>query len=92
MSLKGIEDILEADLKALKNVHQVSLKFYFFCIFLIIFTRLFDLKPMLVNDQLNQLYIEMELEGLSAKLTLEEGITSSSSSGEETISHVPKVS
>lgn len=46
---------------------------------------------MLVNDQLNQLYIEMELEGLSSKLTLEEGITSSSSSGEETISHIPKV-
>lgn len=46
---------------------------------------------MLVNDQLNQLYIEMELEGLSAKLTLEEGITSSSSSGEDTMPHIPKV-
>lgn len=41
------------------------------------------LQPVLVNDQLDQLYIEMELEGLSTKLTLEEGITSSSSSGEE---------
>lgn len=39
---------------------------------------------MLVNDQLNQLYIEMELEGLSTKLTLEEGITSSSSGDEIT--------
>lgn len=45
---------------------------------------------MLVNDQLNQLYIEMELEGLSTKLTLEEGITSSSSS-DETNGHLSKV-
>ncbi|KAJ9592038.1 hypothetical protein L9F63_001417, partial [Diploptera punctata] len=41
-------------------------------------------QPMLVNDQLSQLYLDMELEGLSTKLKLEEGITSSSgSSGEE---------
>ncbi|XP_019867185.1 period circadian protein isoform X2 [Aethina tumida] len=60
MAVKGIEDILEADLNTLKEIHQ----------------------PVLVNDQLNQLYIEMELEGLSTKLTLEEGITSSSSSDE----------
>lgn len=46
---------------------------------------------MLVNDQLNQLYIEMELEGLSTKLTLEEGITSSSSSGEEPVTLMSKV-
>ncbi|XP_071052691.1 period circadian protein isoform X2 [Onthophagus taurus] len=46
-------------------------------------------QPMLVNDQLNQLYIEMELEGLSTKLTLEEGITSSSSSGDEN-THISK--
>jgi period circadian protein len=37
-------------------------------------------QPFLVNDQLNQLYLDMELEGLSTKLKLEEGITSSSSS------------
>lgn len=37
-------------------------------------------QPLLVNDQLNQLYLDMELEGLSTKLKLEEGITSSSSS------------
>ncbi|KAI4465112.1 period circadian protein [Holotrichia oblita] len=48
-------------------------------------------QPVLVNDQLNQLYIEMELEGLSTKLTLEEGITSSSSSSDETNGHLPKV-
>lgn len=46
---------------------------------------------MLVNDQLNQLYIEMELESLSTKLTLEEGITSSSSSGDEHVGHMSKV-
>ncbi|KAK9736489.1 Period protein 2/3C-terminal region [Popillia japonica] len=45
-------------------------------------------QPVLVNDQLNQLYIEMELEGLSTKLTLEEGITSSSSSSDETNGHI----
>lgn len=45
-----------------------------------------------MNDQLNQLYVEMELEGLSTKLTLEEGITSSSSGGEDNnIPMVPKV-
>lgn len=69
MSVKGLEDILEADLNSLKDIDQ----------------------PMLVNDQLNQLYIEMELEGLSTKLTLEEGITSSSSSGEEPLAHMSKV-
>lgn len=37
---------------------------------------------MLVNDQLDQLYLEMEIDGLSKKLTLEEGITSSGSSDE----------
>ncbi|XP_025836074.1 period circadian protein-like isoform X3 [Agrilus planipennis] len=36
-------------------------------------------QPTLVNDQLDQLYVEMELQGLSSRLTLEEGITSSSS-------------
>ncbi|GLH14252.1 Period circadian protein [Gryllus bimaculatus] len=36
-------------------------------------------QPVLVNDQLSQLYLDMELEGLSTKLKLEEGITSSSS-------------
>jgi hypothetical protein len=45
---------------------------------------------MLVNDQLNQLYIEMELEGLSTKLTLEEGITLSSS-GDEISTNSSKV-
>lgn len=33
----------------------------------------------------------MELEGLSTKLTLEEGISSSSSGGEENSTHRPKV-
>lgn len=37
----------------------------------------------MVNDQLHQLYLEMELEGLSTKLTLDDCITLSSSSGEE---------
>lgn len=48
-------------------------------------------QPMLVNDQLNQLHIEMELEGLSTKLTLDEGITSSSSSGDENSGNTSKV-
>nr|BAL72156.1 PERIOD, isoform 2 [Apteronemobius asahinai] len=36
-------------------------------------------QPFLVNDQLSQLYLDLELEGLSTKLKLEERITSSSS-------------
>lgn len=41
-------------------------------------------QPSLVNEQLGQLYLDLHLEGAAARLTLEEGITSSSSSGEET--------
>ncbi|XP_022832592.1 period circadian protein isoform X15 [Spodoptera litura] len=41
-------------------------------------------QPSLVNEQLSQLYLDLQLEGAAARLTLEEGITSSSSSGEET--------
>lgn len=41
-------------------------------------------QPKLVDAQLHQLYTDLELEGLSTKLKLEEGVTSSScSSGEE---------
>lgn len=40
-------------------------------------------QPKLVDDQLQQLYVDLELEGLSTKLKLDEGITSSCSSGEE---------
>ncbi|XP_064076308.1 period circadian protein [Vanessa tameamea] len=40
-------------------------------------------QPSLVNEQLDQLYLDLQLQGVAAKLTLEEGITSSSSSGEE---------
>lgn len=36
----------------------------------------------MVNDQLDQLYLDLELEGLSAKLSLSE-TTSNSSGGEE---------
>ncbi|XP_059620857.1 period circadian protein isoform X2 [Phlebotomus argentipes] len=39
-------------------------------------------QPGMVNDQLDQLYLDLELEGLSAKLSLSE-TTSSGSSGEE---------
>lgn len=38
---------------------------------------------MMVNDQLHQLYIEMELEGLSKALTLEEAFSSSSTSSDD---------
>lgn len=41
------------------------------------------LQPSLVNEQLGQLYLDLQLEGVAARLTLEEGITSSSSSGED---------
>ncbi|RVE45060.1 hypothetical protein evm_010294 [Chilo suppressalis] len=47
-------------------------------------------QPSLVNEQLGQLYMDLQLEGVAARLTLEEGITSSSSSGEEN-SAAPKM-
>ncbi|XP_074028753.1 period circadian regulator isoform X2 [Leptinotarsa decemlineata] len=68
MTVKDIEDILQADMNTLKNLTQ----------------------PMQVNDQLNQLYLDMELEGLSKKLFIEEGITSSSSSSDENTGHKMK--
>ncbi|CAG9558553.1 unnamed protein product [Danaus chrysippus] len=40
-------------------------------------------QPLLVSQQLGQLYLDLQLQGVAARLTLEEGITSSSSSGEE---------
>ncbi|KAM3968404.1 period circadian regulator [Aphomia sociella] len=49
-------------------------------------------QPSLVNEQLGQLYMDMQLEGVAKRLTLEEGITSSSSSGEETSTVTPKIS
>ncbi|XP_066591494.1 period circadian protein isoform X2 [Prorops nasuta] len=36
-------------------------------------------QPLLVNDQLGQLYLDLELEGFGTKLILEDGITSSGS-------------
>ncbi|XP_069365136.1 period circadian protein isoform X1 [Maniola hyperantus] len=47
-------------------------------------------QPSLVNEQLSQLYLDLQLEGVAARLTLEEGITSSSSSGEESTAKSPK--
>ncbi|XP_072931109.1 period circadian protein-like isoform X2 [Epargyreus clarus] len=47
-------------------------------------------QPTLVNEQLGQLYLDLQLEGVAARLTLEEGLTSSSSSGEETAVKPPK--
>ncbi|CAH2035267.1 unnamed protein product, partial [Iphiclides podalirius] len=40
-------------------------------------------QPALVNEQLGQLYLDLQLEGVAARLTLEEGVTSSSSSSED---------
>ncbi|XP_045531343.1 period circadian protein isoform X3 [Pieris brassicae] len=48
-------------------------------------------QPSLVNDQLGQLYLDLQLEGVATRLTLEEGITSSSSSGEENFVRKAKV-
>ncbi|XP_072934869.1 period circadian protein-like [Epargyreus clarus] len=47
-------------------------------------------QPTLVNEQLGQLYLDLQLEGVAARLTLEEGLTSSSSSEEETAVKPPK--
>ncbi|XP_013147230.1 PREDICTED: period circadian protein isoform X3 [Papilio polytes] len=47
-------------------------------------------QPSLVNEQLGQLYLDLQLEGVASRLTLEEGITSSSSSGEENFVGVSK--
>jgi len=36
-------------------------------------------QPLLVNDQLGQLYLDLEVEGFGTELILEDGITSSGS-------------
>lgn len=77
------------NLCSIKNILQYE-KYCHFSFFtnLLIFRqlqlRIFFYQPGLVNDQLNQLYLDLELEGLSKKLTLEEGITSSSSDDNST--------
>lgn len=38
-------------------------------------------QPLLVNDQLGQLYLDLEVEGFGTELVLEDGITSGSDSG-----------
>ncbi|XP_011171926.2 period circadian protein isoform X2 [Solenopsis invicta] len=57
MHPKTLNEVLKADLDAMKNFNQ----------------------PLLVNDQLGQLYLDLEVEGFSTKLILEDGITSSGS-------------
>lgn len=81
MAVRDFADILESDLNVLKDINQVIA--FYLKLKRIHSQVTFLFQPVLVNDQLNQLYVEMELEGLSTQLTLEEGITSSSSSGED---------
>ncbi|XP_029034643.1 period circadian protein isoform X8 [Osmia bicornis bicornis] len=52
-------------------------------------------QPLLVNDQLGQLYLDLEVEGFETKLVLEDGLTSSgsdsgSSSGSWTAGTIPQ--
>lgn len=65
---KSVQDLLEADMIALKSLNQ----------------------PILVNEQLGQLYLDLELEGLSAKLSLSDATSGSSSDDCETQSKVKK--
>lgn len=77
VNAKTLNDVLLADLYALKKFHQVeSNKLNN----LSSFTNKIQSQPNMVNDQLSQLYLDLELEGLSARLSLE---SNSSSSGEE---------
>lgn len=57
MHPKTLNEVLKADLDAMKNFNQ----------------------PLLVNDQLGQLYLDLEMESFGTELILEEGITSSGS-------------
>lgn len=57
MHPKTLNEVLKADMDAMKNLNQSQL----------------------VNDQLRQLYLDLELEGFGPGLVLEEGITSSGS-------------
>ncbi|XP_011685943.1 PREDICTED: period circadian protein isoform X3 [Wasmannia auropunctata] len=57
MHPKTLNEVLKADLDAMKNFNQ----------------------PLLVNDQLGQLYLDLEVEGFGTELILEDGITSSGS-------------
>lgn len=59
--------------KSGKNIHRV---FHSLTLF-------FTFQPSLVNDQLDQLYLDLELEGLSARLSIGESSSSGSSGDEE---------
>ncbi|XP_012280867.1 period circadian protein isoform X1 [Orussus abietinus] len=66
MPLKAIDEVLQKDKNALKNMNQ----------------------PLLVNDQLSQLYTDLELDGFGTKLMLEDGNTSSSSDSDSSVENV----
>ncbi|XP_045470331.1 period circadian protein [Harmonia axyridis] len=69
MAVNDMENILEADLKALKEMKQ----------------------PEAVDDQLNQLFLEMEMDGEEKKISLDDdGLASSSGSDEPSFSNISK--
>ena len=84
---KTLPDVLSSDLYALKNINQVGeitlMTFFFDFVKLknqILTYSKFYPQPECVNDQLQQLYLDLELEGFSARLSLE---STSGSSGED---------
>lgn len=70
MDSKTLQEVLEADQNALKNVTQ----------------------PLLVNDQLNQLYLDLELDGFGTKLMLDEGFSSNESISATSTEEGPDIS
>lgn len=74
---KTLPDILNADFNALKSINQVKTKKFKCKVKYMI--NLFS-QPKDVNDQLHQLYLDLEHEGFSAKLSLE---STSGSSGDD---------
>lgn len=81
INARTITEVLKADLTALQCIRQVRLFNLTEVQWLTYSTLTF--QPVMVNEQLDQLYLDLELEGLSAKLKLSDTTSSSCSSGEE---------
>lgn len=84
LTARTLDEVLKADLKVLKGMRQVSCAELVEGVCLLTEKYLwFELQPVMIYDQLNQLYVDLELEGRSSQPSLSE-LDTGSSDDEET--------
>ena len=86
LTARTLDEVLKADLKVLKGMRQVSCAELAKGVCLFTKKKIFDfeLQPVMINDQLNQLVVDLELDGHSSQPSLSELNTDSSTDDEET--------